>query len=98
VQRRITELQHDTAERVQLTVGDLVAKVEEIRELAIADKQRSAAVGALKEIGILTGLRIDRREVGSPGEFDRLSDEELQQFIEATTLTFLVLPPDDDAT
>jgi hypothetical protein len=27
----------------------------------------------VEEIGILTGLRIDRREVGAPGEFERLN-------------------------
>ena len=41
----------------------------------------------MKEIGILTGLRL--REVGSPGEFDRLSDEELQDWIAQRRDTFI---------
>jgi hypothetical protein len=43
--------------------------------------QISAAVAATKEIGILTGLRIERSERGAPGEFDwveKLSIEELK--------------------
>jgi hypothetical protein len=95
VKRRIAELQQSAADRVQLTVADLVAKAEEIRELAIADKQHSAAVGALKEIGILTGLRIDRREVGSPGEFERFSDEELRLFIASETARLVEMPDDE---
>ena len=78
-------------------MGDLVAKADELRELAIEHKQISAGVAAVKEIGILTGLRIDRREIGAPGEFDRMDDDELRRFIEAAELMLLALPPDDDA-
>jgi hypothetical protein len=49
----------------------------------------------VKEIGILTGLRIDRREVGSPGEFERLSDEELQHFIASERAKLIELPDDE---
>ncbi len=43
--------------------------------------QYSAAVAATKEIGVLTGIRIERSERGQPGEFDwldKLSVEELR--------------------
>jgi hypothetical protein len=39
--------------------------------------QFSAAIGALGEIGVLTGLRIERSERGAPGDFTQLSTEEL---------------------
>jgi hypothetical protein len=94
VKQRIAELQQCAQERTQITVANLVDAANEIRGLAIRDKQYSAAVGAVKEMGILTGLRIDRREVGSPGEFDRLSDDELMQLIEGSVE--LVELPDDD--
>jgi len=32
---------------------------------------------AVKEIGILTGLRIERSERGQPGEFEGMTDEQL---------------------
>jgi hypothetical protein len=32
--------------------------------------QLSAAIAAIKEKGVLTGKRIERREVGGPGEFE----------------------------
>ena len=73
----------------------LVARADELRQLAIVNKQISAGVAAVKEIGILTGLRIDRREVGSPGEFDRLTDEELRAFIASVTAKLIELPGED---
>jgi hypothetical protein len=33
------------------------------------------------EMGVLSGQRIERREVGSPGEFDRLTDDELERML-----------------
>jgi hypothetical protein len=46
--------------------------------------QTTAAVAALKEIGVLSGIRIERSERGAPGEFDWIenaSAEELRAFI-----------------
>jgi len=75
-------------------MSSLVAAAYEIREFAIRDKQHSAAVAAIKEIGILTGLRIDRREVGQPGDFERMSDDELERFIASETAVLIELPDD----
>lgn len=94
VGQRIAEIQRYGADVAQITVASLVCMADEVRELAIADKQHSAAVGAIKEMGILTGLRIDRREVGSPGEFERLSDDELLKLVEGEVeLVALPEPP-----
>lgn len=30
-------------------------------------------------MGVLTGQRIERREVGTPGEFDAFNDDELER-------------------
>jgi hypothetical protein len=40
-------------------------------------RQFSAALRRLKEIGVLTGFRIERSERGAPGEFDQMSTEQL---------------------
>jgi hypothetical protein len=95
VKQRVAEIQQKTADLTQVTVARLVGAADEIRSLAVRDKQYSAAVGAVKEIGILTGLRIDRREVGRPGDFERMSDEELEQFIASETAKLVELPDDD---
>jgi hypothetical protein len=35
----------------------------------------------VKELGVLSGKRIERAERGEPGEFDRMSDDELRQAV-----------------
>jgi hypothetical protein len=59
------------AERAAVTLESLIEKASQILDLAIAEKQFSAAVAALQEVGTLSGLRIERREVGRPGDFER---------------------------
>jgi hypothetical protein len=44
----------------------------------MASGQLSAAIAA---INVPTGMRIERREVGRPGEFDALSDDELERIV-----------------
>jgi hypothetical protein len=39
------------------------------------------ALNALKELGILSGKRIERAERGEPGEFDRMTDSELKEAV-----------------
>ncbi|MCX7310339.1 MAG: hypothetical protein NTV56_01085 [Alphaproteobacteria bacterium] len=90
----MAELQQRAQEQTQVTIGSLVAAADELRELAIEHKRISAGVAAVREIGILTGLRIDRREIGAAGEFDRLSDQELMRLIEGEVE---LLPLPDDA-
>lgn len=40
-----------------------------------------AANGAIKEKGVLSGVRVERSEIGQPGEFDHLSDDELERMV-----------------
>jgi hypothetical protein len=59
--------------------------------------QLSAAVSALKEKGVLSGKRVERSEIGLPGEFDHMSDEELHQSIinELRELGFILVESSD---
>jgi hypothetical protein len=43
--------------------------------------QLSASGTAIKEISILTGHRVERSEVGAAGEFDALTDDELERML-----------------
>src|SRR3954447_21684213 len=81
VAERVRELQQTSAEAAQITVASLIARADALRQLAIEQRQLGAAVAAIREIGTLLGLRIDRREVGSPGEFEHLTDEKLAAWI-----------------
>jgi len=89
ISARVTELQFETAEMeaqatakataaLAITKEWLIARTEEARALAMADNQTSAAVAAIKELGILSGLRIERRE-NLNRSIDDLSDEELME-------------------
>ena len=71
------------AKRHEVTVAGLVEKLEEIREQAVQNKQYSSAVAALREIAILAGKRVQRSESGDPGEFDKLTEEELDRLLAA---------------
>jgi hypothetical protein len=69
------------AERAVVTRQSLIEKAEAIYEQAKEAGQTAAAVSALKEIGVLAGIRIERLERGAPGEFDwveKLTVEELR--------------------
>jgi len=71
-------------ERAAITKQSLIEKAELVYEKAVEAKQLSAATAALKEIGVLTGIRIERRESGSPGEFaeiENMTADELRAFI-----------------
>src|SRR5262245_39566336 len=59
----------------------MIEKVEAARLAAMQAGQFSAAVAAVKEIGILSGIRIERAERGIPGEFDNMSVDELRAYI-----------------
>ena len=92
ITNRVTEITNESlererataavaAERAAITRQSLIEKAEEARKGAMKAGQYSAAVAATKEIGVLTGIRIERSERGQPGEFDwldKLSVEELR--------------------
>ena len=65
-----------------MTAESLMDQAEAILALAMQSGQLSAAVSALKEKGVLSGKRVERREVGDPGAFDHLSDDELRAEIQ----------------
>jgi hypothetical protein len=54
---------------------------EKVFQRAMATDQLSAANTAIKGKGILTGKWVERAEIGAPGEYDALSDDELERQI-----------------
>src|SRR3954452_12006891 len=52
VKQRIAEIQQRAVEQTQITVASLVARADDLRQLAIEHKQLSAGVAAIKEIGV----------------------------------------------
>jgi hypothetical protein len=47
-----------------------------VLQLASRESPKST-VSAIKEKGILSGKRIERAEVGTPGEFETMTDDDL---------------------
>jgi phage terminase small subunit len=66
------------AKTAQITLESHLSKLAEIRDLAIAAEDYSAANTAETNRGKVMGYYVERKEVGRPGDFSNLSDEELR--------------------
>jgi hypothetical protein len=53
--------------------------IDDWRLAAMESGQLSAAVTAIKVKGVLSGKWIERAEVGAPGEFETMTDDELER-------------------
>ena len=69
------------AARANVTAESLIVKAEEVYKCAMDHKQLSAANGSIREMGVLAGVRVERAEVGGPGEFEAMEDAELMASI-----------------
>lgn len=81
VRERVAELQAKvTAKAIDVAAIDkayLMRRLVEIGDAAVSAGQNSAAVAAIRELGVLTGDRIERAEQGQPGTFDSLTEDEI---------------------
>jgi hypothetical protein len=56
---------------------------------AMDSHQHAVANTAIKEKGVLSGVRIEKSEVGAPGEFDHIQDDDVERrLIERFTQPF----------
>lgn len=78
---RVAELQERGASRAEITVDRIRDMLLEDRQLARELGQSAAAVSAVDKLAKLYGHMIDRKEIGKPGEFDRMTEDELESFI-----------------
>lgn len=92
VHARIKYLQHEAAKKTVQTLESLIEDGIKIRDLSIELGQMNAAVGALKELGILTGHRVEKREQTHRGVSD-LSDAELIELIKASGAQLPTIAP-----
>jgi hypothetical protein len=79
VKRLVAEFMAPVAEEMQVTLKWALAEHLELYRNAKALGQIRDAREGLKEITVLSGIRIERSEHGEPGEFERMSDEELRE-------------------
>jgi phage terminase small subunit len=81
IQARVKELQTEAAQKTKITIESLIREAEEVRGLAVTAGQLSAANTAIVTKAKLSGLWIDRSEVGMAVDFSRMSKEELNEYI-----------------
>jgi phage terminase small subunit len=78
VRARIAELQGEAATGAKITVQSLIAELEEARQKATSLRQLSAVVRAIESKAKISGLLVQRMEIGAAGEFsDEATWEEL---------------------
>jgi phage terminase small subunit len=82
VKAMVAELRAPVAAKLEITLAVLIERADQIFKQAMAAGQFTAAVNALKELGVLSGKRVERSERGEPGEFERMTDEELREAVE----------------
>jgi hypothetical protein len=69
VRARIAELQGEVSKETKITVQSLIAELEEARLKATSLRQLSAVVRAIESKAKISGLLVQRMEIGSAGEF-----------------------------
>ena len=80
--KRVSELLERAAKRVELTAADILTELAEARNLARQNGQANAMVAASMGRAKVAGLIIDKQERGKPGDFDRMTDDELNRYIQ----------------
>lgn len=87
IQARILELNKSVEKAViddtSLTLSDHMAMLRVLRDEARAEGKLQAAIAAEVKRGELRRFYIKQIETGAPGEFSELSDDELEQELEA---------------
>lgn len=86
IRARVDALRADQAAlaaEYEVTAKSLISDAIRCRDLGIQLGQVGAAVSAIKELGILSGLRVERREQTRKISAEMLSDDELAAIIAA---------------
>ncbi|SEE72579.1 hypothetical protein SAMN05444161_6878 [Rhizobiales bacterium GAS191] len=77
IRARVAFLQAQASRSAVITLEGLLAQAEEARVGAMAAGQFGAAIAAIKEIGILSGLRVEKREQAHK-TIDQMTNDELR--------------------
>lgn len=92
IKERLTQINAKLDRRTQITVETLIAEAEQVRVKAMESGQLNAANTAIKGKAVLTGKWIERAEIGGPGEFDHLTDDELERALVERLVLLGLLP------
>ena len=81
VSNRIEELLRTTETELKVTVESMTNLYADLLNGARSAGNFNAAKGAADSLAKLHGLMIDRKEAGGPGDFNRMDDDQLRNFI-----------------
>ena len=94
IQKRIAEFHEKTELETALTLEEHMKELKLLREMAKAEGDITAAIAAEVKRGEVKQFYVRRIETGSPGAFDQLTDDELQQRIVEQTKELAELDPE----
>jgi phage terminase small subunit len=92
VQARVAELQERGAIKAEVTAASLIEEAEDVRSKALAAGQFSAAIAAIREKGVLAGVRVEKRESTHKTDPKAMTDDELALIASAGSAG-VVAPP-----
>lgn len=90
--KRVAELQERGAIKAEVTAASLIEEAEQVREKALAAGQFSAAIAAIREKGVLAGVRVEKRESTHKTDPKAMTDDELALIASAGSAG-VVAPP-----
>lgn len=62
VAEKIAELREGASERAEVTLQWLIEQAQDVLTAAMGDDSHAAAISAIKELGVLTGERVEKRQ------------------------------------
>jgi phage terminase small subunit len=76
IQERLSQIRKPVSARAQVTLDWLIEQAQDILRAAMADSSHAASIAAVKELGILSGARIETRhnlnqEANEPSDLSR---------------------------
>lgn len=91
--KRVAELQERAAIKTEVTAVSLIEEAEEVRAKALAEGQFAAAIAAIREKGVLAGVRVEKRESTHKADARSMSDDELAIIARAGSAGVVAPPP-----
>lgn len=90
--KRVAELQERGAIKAEVTAASLIEEAEQVRAAALEAGQFSAAIAAIREKGVLAGVRVEKRESTHKTDPKAMTDDELALIASAGSAG-VVAPP-----
>lgn len=68
IEARIAQLREKGARRAEVTLEWLIIQAQEVLEAAKSDAAHAASIAAIKELGVLSGKRVEKQETELSGK------------------------------